>query len=216
MSLLITSSKQPRVGGTIDIGIEKPFNYINNFQNPVKIPKNSEIAVESVKINRQPRIQAKDKTILGWFGRRFHQTSGSSVSETSEYVIANVLPIQKDSSSPLEFADQLKDIFNDMYSYHPEFDVTQTVVSVSYTAEGAFNGYLVDMSETAATPATRIPDSVLIIDPTVMMMMPVESGLIFHKVIPYYLEQLLWKVHQIQKFYMIHQVVQLQQNPMNQ
>jgi hypothetical protein len=165
MSLLITSSKQPRVGGTIDIGIERPFNYINNFQNPVKIPKNSEIAVESVKINRQPRIQAKDKTILGWFGRRFHQTSGSSVSETSEYVIANVLPIQKDSSSPLEFADQLKDIFNDMYSYHPEFDVTQTVVSVSYTAEGAFNGYLVDMSETAATPATRIPDSVMIIDP---------------------------------------------------
>ena len=93
MSLLITSSKQPRVGGTIDIGIERPFNYINNFQNPVKIPKNSEIAVESVKINRQPRIQAKDKTILGWFGRRFHQTSGSSVSETSEYVIANVLAL---------------------------------------------------------------------------------------------------------------------------
>ncbi len=43
--------------------------------------------------------------------------------------------------------------------------MTQTVVSVSYTAEGAFNGYVVDMSETAATPATRIPDSVMIIDP---------------------------------------------------
>jgi len=83
MSLLITSSKQPRVGGTVDIGIEKPFNYINNFQNPVKIPANSEIAVESVKINRLPRIQAKDKLILGWFGKRFHQTSASSINETS-------------------------------------------------------------------------------------------------------------------------------------
>jgi len=126
MSLLITSSKQPRVGGTVDIGIEKPFNYINNFQNPLKVPANSEIAVESVKLNRQPRIQAKDKLFLGWFGKRFHETSGSSVSETSEYVVPNILPLPKDSSSPLEFRDQLTDIFNDVYSYHPEFNVNKT------------------------------------------------------------------------------------------
>ncbi len=165
MSLLITSSKQPRVGGTIDIGIEKPFNYINNFQNPVKIPKNSEIAVESVKINRQPRIQSKDKTILGWFGKRFHQTSGSSVSETAEYIIPNIYPLNKDSSSPIEFADQLKNIFNDMYSYHPEFNATKTVVNLSYTTAGAFDGYEVSMETCSQLAATRLPDSVMIIDP---------------------------------------------------
>ena len=165
MSLLITSSKQPRVGGTVDIGIEKPFNYINNFQNPLKVPANSEIAVESVKINRQPRIQARDKLLLGWFGKRFHQTSGSSVSETAEYVIPNILPIEKDSSSPIEFADQLKEIFNDVYSYHPEFNVNKTAVSVSYTATGAFAGYEVSMETCSQLAALRLPDSVMVIDP---------------------------------------------------
>ncbi len=164
MSLLITSSKQPRVGGTVDIGIEKPFNYINNFQNPVKIPANSEIAVESVKLNRQPRIQAKDKLLLGWFGKRFHQTSGSSVSETSEYVVPNILPLPKDSSSPLEFRTELKNIFNDMYSYHPEFNVNPTAVNVSYSTTGAFTGYTVSMETCSQLAANRIPDSVMIID----------------------------------------------------
>tara|TARA_R110000796_G_scaffold155378_1_gene272063 strand:+ start:818 stop:2941 length:2124 start_codon:yes stop_codon:yes gene_type:complete len=164
MSLLITSSKQPRVGGTVDIGIEKPFNYINNFQNPLKVPANSEIAVESVKINRQPRIQAKDKLMLGWFGKRFHQTSGSSVSETSEYIIPNVLPLPKDSSSPIEFADQLKEIFNDMYTYHPDFNVNKTEVNVSYTTTGAFAGYEVSMETCSQLAANRIPDSVMVID----------------------------------------------------
>jgi len=164
MSLLITSSKQPGVGGTVDIGIEKPFNYINNFQNPLKVPANSEIAVESVKLNRQPRIQAKDKLFLGWFGKRFHETSGSSVSETSEYVVPNILPLPKDSSSPLEFRDQLTDIFNDVYSYHPEFNVNKTQVNVSYSDTGAFTGYTVSLETCSQSAANRIPDSVMIID----------------------------------------------------
>jgi len=164
MSLLITSSKQPGVGGTVDIGIEKPFNYINNFQNPLKVPANSEIAVESVKLNRQPRIQAKDKLFLGWFGKRFHETSGSSVSETSEYVVPNILPLPKDSSSPLEFRDQLTDIFNDVYSYHPEFNVNKTAVNVSYSDTGAFTGYTVSMETCSQLAANRIPDSIMIID----------------------------------------------------
>ena len=163
MSLLITSSKQPRVGGTVDIGIEKPFNYINNFQNPIKIPANSEIAVESVKINRQPRIQTKDRTFYGWFGKRFHETSGSSVSETAEYIIPNVYPISKESLSPIEFGVELKDIFNEMYSYHPEFNVNTTQVNVSYTTEGAFSGYEVSMETCSQAAATRLP--AMVIDP---------------------------------------------------
>ena len=169
MSLLITSSKQTRGGSsqTIDIGIEKPYNYINNFQNPLKIPVGSEIAVESVKINREPRIQAKDKLLMGWFGRRFHQTSGSSVSETSEYVIPSLVleQVKKESSSPVEFAGILKEAFNDMYSYHPEFNVNKTAVSVSYSAKGEFAGFEVSMETCSQTAANQVPASLMIIDP---------------------------------------------------
>jgi hypothetical protein len=169
MSLLITSSKQTRGGSsqTIDIGIEKPYNYINNFQNPLKVPPNSEIAVESVKINREPRIQVKNKLMMGWFGKRFHQTSGSSVSETAEYVIPSLV-LQKlttESRSPLEFADILKDAFNDMYCYHPEFNFNKTAVSVSYSTTGEFAGFEISMETCSQTADARIPDSLMIIDP---------------------------------------------------
>ena len=169
MSLLITSSKQTRGGSsqTVDLGIEKPYNYINNFQNSLKIPPNSEIAVESVKINREPRIQAKDKLMMGWFGKRFHQTSGSSVSETAEYVIPSLVlqKVKKESSSPLEFADILKETFNDMYTYHPEFNFNKTAVSVSYSAKGEFDGFEVSMETCSQTAANQVPASLMIIDP---------------------------------------------------
>ena len=169
MSLLITSSKQTRSGNsqTIQLGIEKPYNYINNFQNTLKIPANSEIAVESVKINREPRIQAKDKLMMGWFGKRFHQTSGSSVSETAEYVIPSLVldEISRDSSSPVEFADILRRTFNDMYTYHPEFNFNKTAVNVSYSAKGEFAGFEVSMETCSQVAAIRLPDSLMVIDP---------------------------------------------------
>ena len=168
MSLLVTSSKQTRGGSsqTIDLGVEKPYNYINNFQNSLKVPANSEIAVESVKINREPRIQVKDKLMLGWFGKRFHQTSGSSVSETAEYVIPSLV-IQKatKAASPLEFADILKKSFNEMYSYHPEFNFTKTEVNVSHSPTGTFSGYTISMETCSQLAASRIPNSLMVIDP---------------------------------------------------
>lgn len=171
MSLLITSSKQTRGGSsqTIDIGIEKPYNYINNFQNPLKIPAGSEIAVESVKINREPRIQVKDKLLMGWFGKRFHQTSGSSVSETAEYVIPSLFMERAASTygpavTPTDFAEILKESFNEMYSYHPEFNVNKTAVSVSYTAGGAVSGFEVSMETCSQTAANRVPDSMMVVD----------------------------------------------------
>ena len=168
MSLLITSSKQTRGGSsqTIDIGIEKPYNYINNFQNPLKIPVGSEIAVESVKINREARIQTRDKKMMGWFGKRFHQTSGSSVSETAEYVIPSlVMERETTARAPLEYADLLKRTFNDMYSYHPEFNVNKTAVSVSYSGTGAFAGFEVSMETCSQAAVTRVPDSLMVVDP---------------------------------------------------
>ena len=168
MSLLITSSKQSRGGSsqTIDIGIEKPYNYINNFLNSVKIPPGSEIAVESVKINRDPLIQTKDKLLMGWFGKRFHQTSGSSVSETSEYVIPSlVMEAETKARAPTEYADLLKESFNDMYSYHPEFNVNKTAVSVSYSTSGTFTGFEVSMETCSQAAVTRVPDSLMVIDP---------------------------------------------------
>ena len=53
MSLLITSNTPSNEIGSVDSGgINRPFSYMNNLQDTLRIPTNSEIAVQSVKINR--------------------------------------------------------------------------------------------------------------------------------------------------------------------
>ena len=46
MSLLITSSAEH--DETNQMGVAMPFQYRNNLKNPLEIPPNSEVAVESV------------------------------------------------------------------------------------------------------------------------------------------------------------------------
>lgn len=53
MSFLITSNTGDKLDSQLNEGINKPFSYFNNLQDTFKIPKNSEIAVQSVKINKE-------------------------------------------------------------------------------------------------------------------------------------------------------------------
>ena len=84
MSLLITFSSQP--GNTNNIGIAQPYQFRNNIRNPLIIKKNSEIAVESVKIERQDVIDYENpvKTSF-WFGERL--TNTASYAESISYHI---------------------------------------------------------------------------------------------------------------------------------
>ncbi len=59
MSLLITSNSPARDNfnsGDAQQGLNKSYSYQNNLQDTFKIPKNSEIAVQSVKLNRSGNI----------------------------------------------------------------------------------------------------------------------------------------------------------------
>ena len=53
MSFLITSNTGDKLDSQLNEGINKPFSYFNNLQDTFRIPKNSEIAVQSVKINKE-------------------------------------------------------------------------------------------------------------------------------------------------------------------
>jgi len=69
MSLIITSSS----ADTFDDvskgeGLNKPFNYQNNFRSPLVIEPNSEIAVASVKCNRTGISLSEDRTYAVYWG----------------------------------------------------------------------------------------------------------------------------------------------------
>jgi len=57
MSLLITSNTKDNLNsGYNQEGINKSYSYQNNLNDTFKIPANSEIAVQSVKINRSGNL----------------------------------------------------------------------------------------------------------------------------------------------------------------
>ena len=69
MSLLITSSN--RSGETNQLQVDAPYNYRNDFGSGMRIPANSQIAVESVKINRQPTLDYEEGQVCNfWMGQR--------------------------------------------------------------------------------------------------------------------------------------------------
>jgi hypothetical protein len=68
MSLVITSNTPQNQINTPTKGINLPYSYTNHLQGTLKIPPQSQIAVQSVKINKSGNIQLnKYNTQFGFY-----------------------------------------------------------------------------------------------------------------------------------------------------
>ena len=99
MSLIICSSSQDeylrkdRGGNVISInnGLSNPATFSNNFRSPLIIPKDAEVAVESVKINRASLFDIPDEALLYlYFGPEL--TSTTSANDTTKIPVPIRLP----------------------------------------------------------------------------------------------------------------------------
>ncbi len=75
MSLIVTSSN-PSDDQTVTGGLNLPYSYTNNLNDPLKIPVDSQIAVQSVKINKNGLFQLSlSNSVFGfYFGEELDQT----------------------------------------------------------------------------------------------------------------------------------------------
>ncbi len=152
MSLLITSSSSKEY--TNDIGIEAPNQYTNHLRNPLVIKPKSQIAVDSVKVNRAPVVAyEKDAVCNFWFGKRItddvlealntHSGTGVNQDEELSALKAAVRAQQRltsypiiqqnliDSSvAPALFVQKFAKMCREAYCYHPE-------INTSYTQNGS-------------------------------------------------------------------------------
>jgi hypothetical protein len=156
MSLLITSSSQP--GNTNNIGIAKPYQFRNNLRNPLIIKKNSEIAVESVKIERSDVIDYENPVKTGfWFGERL---SGSLGSAPYDEAISYHIPTENkinEGLAPTDFVDEFKDkILKPAYSFHPEIDSANILCNVVFDSN-QFNGFQFKIPQIGADPTSVVP-----------------------------------------------------------
>jgi hypothetical protein len=88
MSLIVLSnnSDEAKKQGGLDSGLYKPYEWRNYMNTPVTIPPHSEIAVHSIKINKNPMFnlsKASNKLFL-WFGEILND--GSAVPDDKKLV----------------------------------------------------------------------------------------------------------------------------------
>ena len=154
MSLLITSSSQG-VNETNQVGIAQPQQYKNHLKNSLMIPPGSEIAVQSVKIQRDPAIDAGAQMVGNfWFGERLARSG--SLAESVGYIIPTTNRIGR-SLGVGDFADQYVKTLKDAYSFHPEINSNAITMSVSKTAQGAFVGFDYVIPQNGTYAADLIP-----------------------------------------------------------
>ena len=153
MSLVITSSAQH--DETNQVGIAVPYQYRNNIKNPLMIPPNSEVAVESVKIQRVPMLDyGNNITTNFWFGERL--ATNASYGDQTVYMI----PARNDilgSKSPQDFAEEFKGVLQEAYSLHPEIDSVNIEVNISVDGNGLFNGFQFKIPQVGAAATSAVP-----------------------------------------------------------
>ena len=153
MSLVITSSAEK--DETNQVGVAVPYQYRNNIKNPLTIPPNSEVAVESVKIQRVPMLDYGNSISTNfWFGERL--TSNASYEDQTSYFI----PARNEilgSKSPQDFADEFKEVLQSAYSFHPDIDSVNIEVNISTDGNGLFNGFEYKIPQNTAAAANTVP-----------------------------------------------------------
>lgn len=158
MSLLITSSQDP--SNIPQLSISAPYQYRNDFKSGVKIPANSEIAVESVKINRNPALDYEQGQVtLFWFGERL--TTNASLDESMSWIIPSINRIDR-NLSPEDFQENFVPIAKMAYSLHPEIDsknITMTPVHTTSAALHPFQGFRYNIPQIGASATSVVPPS---------------------------------------------------------
>tara|TARA_R110000796_G_scaffold12355_5_gene40917 strand:+ start:565 stop:2505 length:1941 start_codon:yes stop_codon:yes gene_type:complete len=157
MSLIITSSHDGSAVGVQD-KIDSPYMYRNNYMSGLKIPANSEIAVESVKINRSMLLDYESPiTSNFWFGERL--ASNASHDESLSYMIPSENKI-KANLSPTDFAPEFLEVLKEAYSLHPEIDTVNGIsMEVKHTtgALHPFQGFNYKINQVGASATESIP-----------------------------------------------------------
>lgn len=158
MSLIITSSQDP--SNIPQTGVSAPYQYRNDFRSGVKIPANSEIAVESVKINRNPALDYEQGQVsLFWMGERL--ATNASLEESMSWIIPSINRIDK-NLSPSDFKEQFEKIIKMAYSLHPEIDsnnITMTPIHTTTSVIHPFQGYRYNIPQIGASATSIIPPS---------------------------------------------------------
>ena len=159
MSLILTSSQDP--SNLPQFSTSAPYQYRNDFRSGLKVPPNSEIAVESVKLNRNPALDYEQSQVtLFWFGERL--SVNASLDNSMSWIIPSINRIDA-NLSPEDFREEFEKMLKMALSLHPEIDtvngVTMTTLHTANVAANPFQGYRYNINQVGASGTDAVPPS---------------------------------------------------------
>jgi len=133
MSLIVATSKLEE--NTQIISSENPSNFTNFFRSPIQVEPNSEIAVESVKINRTPNIHIKGSA---YFYHYFGQKNDESDDKIYQIEAPRRIQLDEGTYNIDDYKTQIQTKLNQCYA-HPSIFGNASVL-INTTATGEENG----------------------------------------------------------------------------
>jgi len=158
MSLIVTANIDDELEITNNSNIFKPYSYSNRLLNTLKIPANSQIALQSAKINKTGEIiVSKSNSVFGhYFGRPLTDGGSNSASTTSVPFVgyagdeAELEGGRKITTNVVGFANQIQKGIAQR-TYHPSLI---TATSANLTVEPSYSTNLWDGYDWAFTQQT--------------------------------------------------------------
>lgn len=147
MSLILASSKQSE--NSANIQSENPSSFTNFFRSPIVVEPDSEIAVQSVKLNRSGNVVVNDNTFFGhYFG---NQTTFANVDERTG--LSRKILIPRGTYNLRDYARTIQEELNTQYA-HPSIYGNATV-TLDYTAEGEEDGLVINFQQRDLSTTNR-------------------------------------------------------------
>jgi len=153
MSLIVTTSSQDNYD-TDGLGIEQPYSYHNYLTQPVVIKPNSKIAVQSVKINRDPTFHITDGLIYYGYitmGENFN-TGNDDFKQYYSYVPVP-FRLKSGNYNKSQLAHEVGEAFKRATRCHP--DVADPTADVKVDGDGNFDGFQINFSQKAIPTDTK-------------------------------------------------------------
>lgn len=152
MSLLITSSRQQEFddAAAASIGIEKPFSYVNHMRSPLIVEADSEIAVVSIKCERDGNLIIDERGFrIGlYWGNEL--TAGQTLESSESKNVVVYANIPAGSYTPDTLADiiqtELNKVATETYS-----NMDRVLCVAQSDSNGDFNGLEFTFSQNASS-----------------------------------------------------------------
>lgn len=169
MSLVVcANAERDNINDNLDGGLNNAWSFRNTLSSTYKIPANSQVALQSCKINVDGRVvvTGDNANFYQYFGEKLDldgDTSPQSEDTTSYPVFCSLLKTDTEKNQVLELskedvANRLKDALNDSM-FHPNVKNVIDVEILKNASGLDFNGYKISFDQSNTNSANK-PSSV--------------------------------------------------------